>query len=730
MLLSDKLEVKFNLDKEQKKALHRLNIFSVADLLFYFPSRYSDISEIKKISELVVGDNATVYGKVSKLKTKKGYKSKIPMAEGEIEDLSGKIKITWFNQAYLAKMIKEGENAKLTGKVTSGKYGIYLANPEVEKMTTLPIDSHNSLFKKDDTETTGFSYPVYNETKGITSKWIYHAIEKILKEKSLENIIDYIPNDILKKYSLPSLQSALIWIHRPKNKNDKEAAKKRFAFEEVFFIQLERQHNKFEYKKNKSFQINVNKKETEEFLSKFPFKPTISQTKSIKTILEDLNKNFPMSRLLEGDVGSGKTLVAATASYAVVNQRPTDATSGKIQTFGNLQVAYMAPTEILAAQHFESFIKYFSHLPVNIGLITGSGCRKFPSKSNPNSWTDISRTQLLKWVANGEIPILIGTHSLIQKSVKFKNLAFVVIDEQHRFGTMQRKKLARKDVDGNISAPHLLSMTATPIPRTLALTIYGDLDLSLLEEMPMGRKPIITEIITPDKRNETYEEIKKEMKAGRQLYIICPRIDEPDPEKEMAVLAKSVVAEAKRLKKEVFKDCEIGVLHSKMSKIKKEEVMQDFTEGKIDILCATSVVEVGVNVPNATIIIIEGAERFGLAQLHQLRGRVIRSNHQAYCYVFADAKTDKTINRLKALKTAKNGFELAELDLTLRGAGELGGTKQWGITDLGMEAIRNIKMVEAARSEAIRLMSEDLELTKYPLLKNKVKQKTENFHFE
>lgn len=730
MLLSDKLEVKFNLDKDQKKALNRLNLFSVADLLFYFPTRYSDISEIKRISDLVVGDNATVYGKVSKLKTKKGFKSKIPMAEGEIEDLSGKIKITWFNQAYLAKMIKEGENAKLTGKVTSGKYGIYLANPEVEKTTTLPIDSHNSLFKKDNTENIGFSYPIYNETKGITSKWIYHAIEKILKEKSLENVADYIPNDILKKYNLPSLQSALIWIHRPKNKNDKEAAKKRFAFEEVFFIQLERQHNKFEHQKNKSFKININKKEIENFLSQFPFKPTSSQTKSIQTILGDLNKNIPMSRLLEGDVGSGKTLVAATASYAVVNQRPVDATSGKVQTFGNLQVAYMAPTEILATQHFESFIKYFSHLPVNIGLITGSGCRKFPSKSNPNSWTDISRAQLLKWVANGEIPILIGTHSLIQKSVKFKNLAFVVIDEQHRFGTMQRKKLARKDIDGNISSPHLLSMTATPIPRTLALTIYGDLDLSLLEEMPTGRKPIITEIITPDKRNQTYEEIKKEMKAGRQLYIICPRIDEPDPEKEMAVLAKSVIAEAKRLKKEIFQEYEIGVLHSKMSKIKKEEVMQDFTEGKINILCATSVVEVGVNVPNATIIIIEGAERFGLAQLHQLRGRVIRSNHQAYCYVFADAKTDKTINRLNALKTAKNGFELAELDLTLRGAGELGGTKQWGITDLGMEAIRNIKMVEAARTEAIRLISEDAELTKYPLLKNKVKQKTANFHFE
>jgi ATP-dependent DNA helicase RecG len=345
---------------------------------------------------------------------------------------------------------------------------------------------------------------------------------------------------------------------------------------------------------------------------------------------------------------------------------------------------------------------------------------------NPDGWTTISRAQLLKWTANGEIPILIGTHALIQKSVKFKNLSLVVIDEQHRFGTMQRKNLVRKDG----FAPHLLSMTATPIPRTLALTIYGDLDLTLLDEMPAGRKQVITDIITPDKRDETYEKIKIEMAKGRQLYVICPRIDEPDPEKETALNMKSAVAEAKRLKKEVFKNCEIGVLHSKMTKQKKEEVMAEFSDGKIDILVATSVIEVGVNVPNATIIIIEGAERFGLAQLHQLRGRVIRSNDQAYCYVFANAKTEKTMQRLKALKTAKNGFELSELDLTLRGAGELSGAKQWGITDLGMEAIKNIKMVEAARTEATNLISSDQDLHNYPLLKKILSTKHLELHFE
>ncbi len=767
MELHERLDTKFRLDTKQKKALAKLNIFSVADLLYHFPVRYSDISKIRKINEVTAGENVTVFGKISNLKMKKGFHSKTPMAEATIEDLSGQMKIIWFNQAYLAKMLHDGENVQLTGKVTSSKstssnngQSLYLANPEFEKINILPIDSHNNLFHKNENiPNAGFAYPVYNETRGITSKWFYHTIEKILRDKTLDKIEDYVPADILKKYNLPTLKTALVWIHTPKNAKDAETARKRFAFEEVFCIQLVRQHAKFEYRKNKSFKINTNSEKVSEFLKIFPFKPTNSQIKSIETILEDIKKNFPMSRLLEGDVGSGKTAVAATASYVTVQQRPEK--DGKQQTFGNLQVAYMAPTEILATQHFESFIEYFKHLPINIGLITGSGCRKFPAKTlgpaNGASWTTISRTQLLKWVANGEIPILIGTHALIQKTVKFKNLALVVIDEQHRFGTTQRRSLVRKD---NI-APHLLSMTATPIPRTLALTIYGDLDLSLLDEMPAGRKQIITEIITPNKRTETYEKIKKELEAGRQLYVICPRIFEAEAEGELylegvsqgdgprgsaprargdsdrtkkgstgAIEMKAVTTEAKRLKKEVFREYEIGILHSKMSKEKKEEVMQDFTNGKINILCATSVVEVGVNVPNATIIIIEGAERFGLAQLHQLRGRVIRSTHQAYCYIFAEAKSDKTIQRLKALKTAKNGFELAELDLSLRGAGELGGTKQWGITDLGMEAIKNIKMVEAARTEAIRLIEEDPELKKYPLLKQKVRSKAGEFHFE
>jgi ATP-dependent DNA helicase RecG len=298
---------------------------------------------------------------------------------------------------------------------------------------------------------------------------------------------------------LPGLRTALIWIHTPQKISDAEAARKRFAFEEVFFIQLQKQKSRLEIESDPAFIIEKDQDHIEKFITRFPFAPTTAQKNAIQTILEDMKSGKPMSRLLEGDVGSGKTAVAATTAYAVCTSRPKD------QDYGTLQVAYMAPTEILANQHFESFIKYFAHAGLSVGLITSSGCKKFPSKINPTGWTDISRTQLLKWVGNGEIPILVGTHSLIQKAVKFKHLAYVVIDEQHRFGTTQRQKLARKSGDKQV--PHLLSMTATPIPRTLALTVYGDLDLTLLDEMPMGRKPIITEIVSPNKREQTYEKL-------------------------------------------------------------------------------------------------------------------------------------------------------------------------------------------------------------------------------
>ena len=745
MILNSLIADEFRITAEQKKALQKLGLHNIRDLLFYFPARYNDLSQIKNIIDLIPGEIASIHGEILAIGLKRGFRSKIPMAQGVLRDTTGKIKVTWFNQAFVGKILHMGEKVKLTGKVTLGKHGIYLANPEYEKIKELP-DITESLFNKTE-KIEHFHFPVYGESKGITSKWIYHAIEKIITDNL--DVQDYIPKNILKKYNLPTLKTALFWIHMPKRIEDTLIARKRFAFEEIFFIQLERAHDKLEYAKNKSFKILNKPNEVENFIKRFPFELTSAQKKSVEDIMTDLRKDTPMTRLLEGDVGSGKTAVAAIASFATISNKPFDNARGKQQDFGNLQASIMAPTEILATQHFNSFIELFRHLPINIALITGKSCKKFPSKVNPAGWTNISRPQLLKWVANGEIPILIGTHTLIQKLVKFKNLALAIIDEQHRFGVTQRSKFIRRDARPNVSelvrygqgfAPHLLSMTATPIPRTLALTIYGDLDLTVLDEMPAGRKRVITEIIPTDKRDVAYNKIKEELKVGRQLYVICPRIEEPDQTpslasdgagKEIRVLEmKAVTTEAKRLKKEVFSEYEIGVLHSKMSKDKKELEMENFNEGKIDILCATSVIEVGVNVPNATMILIEGAERFGLAQLHQLRGRVIRSNHQAYCFVFTESESSKTMDRLKALVNAKNGFELAELDLTLRGAGELGGGQQWGITDLGMEAIKNIKMVEAARTEAKSIIASDPELNSCPLLKQTIKKRIGEFHFE
>ncbi len=699
---NDPIDQHFRLDQKTKAALNRLKLSKIRDLLYYFPSRYSDIASLRKISELEDGEVATIYGKMSGIKIKKSFRTKVGMAEGTLEDEDGKIKVIWFNQVYIAKMIPEGSLVKLTGKISKGKSGLLLSNPEFEKIKDMPIDTHDSLFKDTEAPGGGYRYPVYRETSGLSSKWLYHAMMRIFEKGAHEKIVDPIPEEILKEYNLPEQSKAFIWIHSPKKEDHAMAARKRFAFEEVFLIQIEKGLERKKYKASPSYDVRIDKKELKEFIGRFDFTPTPSQTKSITDIIEDFEKGEPMTRLLEGDVGSGKTFVAAATSYLVATSRP----NGK--DFGNLQIAYMAPTEILATQHFESFIQFFKHLPIQIALITSSGCKKFPSKVS-GGWTDISRAQLLKWVANGEIAIVIGTHSLIQKTVKFKHLAYVIIDEQHRFGLSQRLALAKKDNH----VPHLLSMTATPIPRTLALTIYGDLDLTLLTDLPKGRKPVTTLLSADAERAQIYADIKKRLKEGRQLYVICPRINEPDETKELAVEAKSVEMEARRLAKNIFPEFKIGVLHGKMTKEKKESAMEDFANNETQILVATSVVEVGVNVPNATTIIIEGAERFGLAQLHQLRGRVLRSSYEPYCYIFSESKSDKTEKRLRALKDAKNGFELAEMDLMERGAGELSGTKQWGVSDVAMEAIKNIKMVEAARKESKEIIEKDPELKKH-----------------
>jgi ATP-dependent DNA helicase RecG len=701
----------------QKKALNKMGLKCAGDILRHFPSRYGEAGKVKSIEFLSPGENAVIFGKISKLETAKTWRGKVPIGSATLEDSTGKIKLVWFNQPYMAKMFFEGNLVRVEGKISVKKSGeLYLSNPKIEKITDIPEGTGDSLFS--DAENHNLA-PVYPESRGISSLWIYHCLQKILKSGILDHLTDPIPDEILKKYSLPSIKTAIVWIHAPRKREDAEIARKRFAFEEIFFIQLDRQKERHIAQKERSFVISKEKNEMQNFIKTFHFPLTNAQERSIESVLKDLKTGHPMSRLLEGDVGSGKTAVAAASSFAAVSTPPPN------REFGNLQVALMSPTEILAEQHFESFIEYFSKFKIPVGLITGSGAKKFPSKtiqvrSGQATWTKISKSQLLKWVANGEIPILIGTHSLIQKTVRFKNLALIIIDEQHRFGVRQRMQLRRKhDI-----APHLLSMTATPIPRTLALTLFGDLDLSLLDELPPGRQLPETKIVLPHEREEVYEKVRKELQKGRQAFVICPRINDPDPAKEKAINAKSVKSEAERLQSKIFPEFKVGAITGKLKPAEKEEIMKKFKEGKIDILVATSVIEVGVNVPNATVILIENAERFGLAQLHQLRGRILRSSHKPYCFVFAETKSEKTISRLKSFVNAKNGFELAEADLQQRGAGDLAGAKQWGVSDLAMEALRNIKMVEAARTEAELLISNDPDLKKYPVLSSYLSSKS------
>jgi ATP-dependent DNA helicase RecG len=719
------LESFLKLGAFQKKALAKMRIKSAEDLLQHFPSRYGEAGAVKAIEFLAPGDSAVIFGKISKLKTSKTFKSRVAISTAEVEDSTGKIKLVWFNQPYIAKMFFEDMLVRIEGRVSAKKDGeLYISNSKIEKISEIPEGTSESLFSGENNLNLS---PIYPESRGISSSWIYHHIQKIFSAQGesvssgknfLDTLVDPIPEEILKRYSLPSLKTALVWIHCPRKKEDAEIARKRFAFEEIFLIQLDRQKEKYIAEKEKSFAISKTDAEIKKFTETFPFPLTNAQKKSVDAILKDFETGHPMSRLLEGDVGSGKTAVAAVAGFAAVSSLPPN------REAGNLQVAYMAPTEILAEQHFESFIEYFAKYKIPVGLITGSGAKKFPSKTDKNKWTKISKPQLLKWVANGEIPILIGTHSLIQKTVKFKNLALIIIDEQHRFGVKQRMQLRKKhparlnDVSrsGGDIAPHLLSMTATPIPRTLALTIFGDLDLSLLDELPPGRQIPETKIVLPHEREEIYERVRKELQTGRQVFVICPRVNDPDPDKENTINAKSVKSETERLQNKIFPEFKVSAITGKLKPVEKEKIMRDFKDHKSDILVATSVVEVGVNVPNATVIIIENAERFGLAQLHQLRGRVLRSSHKPYCFVFADSKSAKTISRLKSFVNSHNGFELAEADLKQRGTGDLAGAKQWGVSDLAMEALKNIKMVEAARTEARSLIEKDFELKKYPLL--------------
>ncbi len=709
------------------KALKKLDILAAQDLLFHFPFRYDDYSRKFSIANIPQNEMITIEGKVSDIKTIRTWKRKMFLTEAIISDDSGSIKAVWFNQPYIGGTLKQGREVRLSGKVTDGKIGAYPYTNSVKKQAL--FNKNVSAGKKDKGGTgayfsnpayelasrvptnTGRLVPVYPETGGITSRWLRWQIQMLLKLNL--RLTDPLPEYLLKKLNLPSLEKAIYQIHFPDNLDRAAIAHKRFAFEEMFLVQLKSLQIKLSWKNEKSVAIKFNEKLVSKFVNSLPFKLTNAQKKAGFQILKDLEKNRPMNRLLNGDVGSGKTIVAAIASLQAID--------------AGYQIAIMAPTEILARQHFENLSKLFSIYKFNIVLLTSS-CKDIRCPLGHRM--SKSRSALLKKIQSGEINLIIGTHALIQKDVRFKNLALIIIDEQHRFGVAQRAYLQQEvsqindDVKGKI--PHFLTMTATPIPRTLALAFFGNLDISVLDEMPAKRKKIITKTINPKKREETYEFIRTEIKNGRQIFVILPLVEES----KVLTEVKAATEEHKRLSEKIFPDLRLGLLHGRLKSGEKEKVMTDFEDKKLDILVSTAVVEVGIDMPNATVMLIEDADRFGLSQLHQFRGRVGRSERQSYCFLFTSSDSLKTKARLKALVESENGFKIAEKDLELRGPGEFFGTRQSGLPDIAMENITNLKLIQIAREEAQNIIQGDLELKEHPQLADALQKFSQKIHLE
>ena len=667
----------------------KLGVQSVQDLLFYFPFRYEDLSKITEIANLVPGMQATTQAKIQIIKNRRSPVKKRMLTEALVEDKSGSIKVIWFNQSYITKNLKPGDEVYLAGRVEHEYKTLQFVNPVYEKIS--------KYVKERGTAHTARLVPIYPSTGRLSQKQIRFMVKSVLP--AAKEVKEWLPEFILEEFRLNSINWSIDQIHYPNNKEEQEDAVHRLKFDELLLMQLQAQVLKKEIQKAKARQLGFCEQEIKDFVDSLPFQLTNDQRKISWEILQDIDKPYPMNRLLEGDVGSGKTVVAAMACYNCI--------------LNGYQASIMAPTEVLAMQHFESLVKLFKDVPLNIGLLTGSQARV-------NYASSIKRQKVEKALESGEINLMIGTHALIQGNTKFDKLALAVIDEQHRFGVDQRKAL-REKAGGTM--PHLLSMTATPIPRSLALGLYGDLDLSIIKELPKGRKKIVTKIVEEKNRVKAYGFILSQVKSGRQVFVICPLID---PSDKLGV--RSVKEEFDKLDKHVFPNIRMDFLHGKMPPRKKEDVMKKFSRGSLKILVSTSVVEVGVDVPNATVMMIEGSERFGLAQLHQFRGRVGRSEHQSYCFLFSENLTAKAKDRLGALVLSNDGFKLAEKDLDLRGPGEVYGTQQSGFPEFKMATLSDVPIMKEAQVAAKKIMEKGIE--KHELLKERLNEFLRGVHLE
>lgn len=716
--LKTKLEEVPRIGTKYAAILKKLNLETVEDFLLHFPFRYEDYSERIFIEDLTAGETATVMGEVTQSKVVRTWKKKMMITECFVSDETGSVRAVWFNQPYISDSLTKGKGVRLSGKISQDAKGLFFSNPAWELSSRTPTN-------------TGRLVPIYPETEGLTSKWIRWQMQNLIKHA--DELEDPIPENILKGLFLPSLSEAVTFIHFPKKLREFELAQKRFAFQQMFLVQIATQQVKIAWDQQNAVAIPFDEFFVKNFVTSLPFTLTNAQRKSAFQIFKDLEKPIPMNRLLNGDVGSGKTIVAAMASLGAIN--------------AGFQVSIMAPTEILARQHFESISKLFAEQKTTVALLTNA-YQKIQVISNQPSviekatddglpMTDDkkiskknNKESLLQKLKTGNINLVIGTHSLIQEKIKFKNLALVIVDEQHRFGVSQRAFLQQRisEINDGLAGkiPHLLSMTATPIPRTLAMAFFGNLNLSVLDEMPKNRKTIITEMIGARGRKETYEKVRAEIKNGRQAFIIFPLVEESKVLTEL----KAATEEHKRLSEEIFPDLRLALLHGKMKSDEKEKVMQDFKDRKYHILVATSVVEVGIDIPNASVIIIEDADRFGLSQLHQFRGRVGRGEHQSYCYLFTNNSSAKTKDRLSALVNHSSGFDIAQKDFELRGPGEFLGTRQSGLPDVAMEHITNVNLIEIAHDYAEQILENSPTLCDYPLIQKELVKFQKSIHLE
>lgn len=668
MNLSSQISDLKGVGDELVRKLAILGVQTVGDLIENYPRRYEDYSQIIPIAKMHPGmvTLSVTIGSVVGRYVRRG----MHITEAVASDESGSVRLVWFNQPYRAGAIKPGQQYFVAGEYRLSRSRFSILNPSVELVSNFPINTARII-------------PVYRETKGLKS----FAIRKLVREAqlSLPELGEHLPEWLINEHKLMSYNQAAHEMHFPSSAEALAEARRRLGFEEIFELTLTALMNKYELTREKGLAIPFKQQLAKDFVSKLPFKLTNAQRKVVWQIYQDMAKSIPMNRLVEGDVGAGKTVVAAMSALMAMEQ--------------GFQAAFMAPTEILARQHADTLLNMLSNVGYGdqVGLLIGG--------LNPKQKQTVQRR-----IARGEIRLIVGTHALISEKVDMHKLGLIIVDEQHRFGVAQRKKLQAKA--GHM--PHVLHMSATPIPRSLALTLYGELDISVLDELPPGRQTIATAISSPNSRVTLNKKLDEELEAGHQMFVVCPLIAEHETSG-----GTSVEEVYKRLSERDFKHRRVGLLHGRMSSAEKERVMKAFAGHQYDILVSTTVIEVGVDVPNATIMLIEAPERFGLAQIHQLRGRVGRGGHQSYCYLMmSDSKAPS--QRLRALESMSDGFKLAELDLSLRGPGAIYGTVQHGALDLRVAKLTDTKLIASARKTAQEFIDRKDQLSKYPHLNRRV----------